>query len=164
MNKMRRNKKFYFKRAKESPEPIVIEIKRRVHFSEVDIMGIVWFGRYPAFFEEGAEELGRYCGLSYKDFYKARLRAPIVELHIDYLKPLCLNDEFTIRTALTWDEGARLNTEYYLLKHDNSVATSGYTVQLLTDVDSGEVCITSPTLLERCRKRWRAGEFHIKRR
>jgi len=142
------------------PAPITVEIRRCVHFSEVDVMGIVWFGRYPAYFEEGAEEIGRQCGLTYEDFYKAELRAPIVKLHTDFIKPLRLGEEFTIRAVLVWDEGSRLNTEYYLLKQDGSLASSGYTVQLLTDANSGEVRITPPDLLERCHGKWKAGEFH----
>ena len=156
----RRRGQNYFKRIEGVPEPIVVEVKRRVHFNEVDMLGIVWHGRYPAYFEEGSEELGRQCGLSYKDFYEAELRAPIVKLHIDYYQPLRLAEEFTIHAALVWDDSSRINTEYYLLKNDGSIATSGYTIQLLTSAGTGDVCIISPFLLERCREKWRAGEFH----
>jgi acyl-CoA thioester hydrolase len=150
----------YFKRSNEWPAPIVVETRRCVHFSEVDAMGIVWYGRYPLFFEEGSEALGKICGLSYRDFYEAGLRAPVVKLHIDYYEPLRLADEFTIRSVLVWDDGSRLNTEYFLIKDDGTLVTSGYTVQLLTDVRSGEVCLVPPPLLERCRQKWKAGEFH----
>ena len=156
----RRRGKNYFKRIDGAPDPVVVEVRRRVHFHEVDILGMVWHGRYPVYFEEGSEELGRSCGLSYRNFYDSGLHAPIVQLHIDYFKPLRLTEEFTIRTVLLWDESSRLNTEYYFFKTDGSLATSGYTVQLLTGAESGEVCIISPPLLERCRTRWKAGEFH----
>lgn len=66
--KNRQKTKRYFKRKDEWPEPVVAEIKRCVHFSEVDVLGMVWYGRFPVYFEEGSEELGRLCGLSYKDF------------------------------------------------------------------------------------------------
>lgn len=157
--KNRRKTKNYFRRNDEWPGPVTAEINRRVHFSEVDAMGMVWHGRYPLYFEEGSEELGRLCGLSYKDFYEAGLRAPIVKLHIDYFEPLRLAEEFTVRSSLIWDDASRLNTEYYLIKNNGTIATSGYTVQLLINAGSGEVCLVSPDLLERCRKRWKAGEF-----
>lgn len=158
--KNRQKTKRYFKRRDEWPEPVVAEIKRRVHFSEVDVLGMVWYGRFPVYFEEGSEKLGRLCGLSYKDFYEAGLRAPIVRLHIDYFEPLRLAEEFTIRSALIWDDASRLNTEYYLIKNDGSIATSGYTVQLLINAGSGEVRLAPPDLLEICRKRWKAGAFY----
>jgi acyl-CoA thioesterase FadM len=58
-----------------------------------------------------------------------------------------------------WNEGARLNTEYSIIKNDVSIAATGYTVQMFTDGASGEVLIASPELLERCRKKWKAGEL-----
>jgi acyl-CoA thioester hydrolase len=155
-----RRRKTYFERLVGTPDPVVIELSRRTRFSEVDVMGVVWFGRYPLYFEEVSAELGRRCGLSFEDFYLAGLRAPVVECHIDYYKSLFLDEEFTMKGAFIWHDGARINTEYHLLKRDGSLAVSGYTVQLLTDAASGEACIISPKLLDRCRERWRKGEFH----
>ncbi len=155
-----RRKTTYFERTPGAPEPVVVEIKRRVHFNETDLMAVVWHGRYPLFFEEASEELGRRCGLSYRDFFESGLRAPIIELHIDYFQSLFLDEEFTIRASLIWHEGARMNTEYQLIKEDGSIATSAYMVQIFTDHKTGEPYIISPALLESCRKRWKAGEMH----
>jgi len=155
-----RKRKSYFETGADAPAPIVAEVRRRVHFSEADPMGIVWYGRYPLYFEEASEKLGRVCGLTYKDFYETGLRAPIVELHIDYHRSLFLDEEFTVRASLIWNEGSRMNTEYYLSKQDGSLAASGYTVQLFIDPDSWQACVVSPELMERCRRRWKAGEFH----
>jgi acyl-CoA thioester hydrolase len=155
----RKKKGKYFKVSEGAPAPLVVRVKRRVSFSEVDAMGIVWFGRYPVFLEEASAELGRRCGLSYKDFADANLSAPIAQFHIDYHQPLLLDEVFTITASLCWSEGARLNTEYSLAKEDGSIAATAYTVQMLVRGVSGETCLTSPELLERCRKRWKAGEL-----
>ena len=125
-------------------------------------MAIMWHGRYPLLFEEASEELGRRCGMSYPEFYESGLRAPIIELHIDYYQPLFLDEQFIIRASLLWHDGARLNTEFHLIKQDESLATSAYTVQLFTDHRTGAPCVVSPEMLERCRRRWRAGEFHCR--
>ena len=155
---MARRKTTYFQRNPGVPAPISVEVPARVRFSETDPMGIVWFGRYPAYFELGSEELGLKCGLSYRNFYEAGLRAPIVECHVDYHEPLGLGDEFIIRATLVWNEGSRIDTEYQLLNKRGAVATSGYTVQLIIDT-AGRVCIASPPLLETCRRRWREGRI-----
>ncbi len=155
---MPRKKKNYFKRQEGAPDPIVVSINRRVNFSEVDIMGIVWYGRYAAYFEEGSAELGRCCNLSYKDFYNANLRAVIAECHIDYYESLHLGEEFTIKTLLVWHAGSRINTEYQLIKGDGNLAAAGYTIRLLTDIN-GRVCVVSPPLLTNCRRRWKRGDF-----
>jgi acyl-CoA thioester hydrolase len=158
--RVRRKKAGYFQQAEGAPAPLVFRITRRVRFNEADVMGIAWYGRYPVFFEEGFAELGRRCGLSYQDFAEANLRAPIAQFHIDYHQPLALGEEFTVAVSLIWDEGARLNTEYTVNKEDGSVAATAYTVQMFVDAASGEICLTSPELLERCRRRWKAGELN----
>lgn len=155
-----RRKKSYFPPIDGAPPPIVAEIRRRVHFNEADPMAVMWHGRYPLLFEEASEELGRRCGLSYADFYAAGLHGPIVSLHIDYHQSLYLDDEYTVRASLVWSEGARLNTEFHVIKEDGSLATSACTVQLFTDQKSGQPCLVSPEFLETCRKRWQQGEFH----
>lgn len=155
-----RKRTTYFERVPGTPEPIVVELKRRVRFNEADPMAIVWHGRYPLFFEEASEELGRRCGLSYEVFYEEGVRAPVIELHIDYFQPLFLDEEFLIRASLIWNEGSRLNTEYQLIKQNGGIASSAYMVQLFTNDRTGEPYAVSPEMLDRCRARWKAGEFH----
>lgn len=152
-------KKEYFEKLIGSPSPISFSIKRRASFSEVDLMGIVWYGRYAIYFEEAQRELGRRCGLSYQDYFNAGLQAPIVAFHVDYYQPLYLDEEFTIKASLMWTEGAKINTEYEITKSDGSVATRGYTIQVLIDAGAKEACIIAPELFESLRKRWLGGEF-----
>jgi len=153
-------RKEYFEKNSGLPEPLSFSLKRRVSFSEVDVMGIAWYGRYAIYFEEALRELERRCGLSYQDYFTAGLQAPIVALHIDYQQPLYLDEEFTIKASLAWSEGAKINAEYEIIKEDGSIATRGYTIQVLVEAQSaGEACIVVPELIERLRKRWLAGEF-----
>ena len=157
--RIRRKKGGYFQRGEEAPGPLVLRVKRRVRFNEADVMGIAWYGRYPVFFEEGFAELGRLCGLSYREFAEANLRAPIAQYHIDYHQPLVLDEEFQVTVSLIWSDGAILNTEYAVTKEDGSIAATAYTVQMFVDGVSGETCLTPPEILEQCRRRWKAGEF-----
>jgi acyl-CoA thioester hydrolase len=159
LTRTRRKRGEYFDRDEAAPAPLVVRVKRRVRFNEADVMGIAWYGRYPVFFEEAFAELGRLCGLSYRDFAEANLRAPIAQFHIDYHLPLALDEEFTVTVSLVWCEGARLNTEYAVTREDGSIAATAYSVQMFIDAESGETCLTTPKLLERCRTRWKTGEF-----
>jgi len=65
ISRKRRKNSFYFERRAEDPAPLSFEVKRRVLFSDADPMGVLWHGRYPAFFELAAAELHRACGLGY---------------------------------------------------------------------------------------------------
>ena len=156
---MRRKDGKYFERIEGVPPPISFIVNRRVHFSEVDAMGIVWYGRYPLYFEEASQELWRRCGLSFQDFYQANLRAPIVQFHTDYHQSLHLDEEFTVRALAPWCEGAKLLTEYEIRKRDGILVATAYTVQMFIDSRSEEVYIATPRLLENVRQRWLRGEF-----
>lgn len=156
---MRRKKGNYFEREQGDPTPLQASITHQVSFSEVDAMAIVWHGRYPQFFESSLENLSREIGLSYKDYFDAGLRAPIVQHHVDYHSSIQLEEVITITARLIWSEAARLNTEYCITKEDGSIAATGYTVQMFIDGDSGDCIIAVPELIETCMSKWQKGEF-----
>jgi acyl-CoA thioester hydrolase len=141
-----------------TPAPIVVRVRRRVAFSDADPMAVLWHGRYAVYFEAAYEELGRRCGLGCEDFREARLLAPVVQFHVDYFASPVVSEEVTIVGRLVWNDGARMNTEFEILKADGSLAASGYTVQMFVTPE-GEPLLASPPLLDRCRQRWLAGEF-----
>lgn len=155
----RRRKGGYFSPCEGDPDPIVVEISSRVRFNECDVMGVVWFGNYMRFFEEGSAAIGRKCGISFSEFREAGIKAPIVQCHTDYHNPLLLEEEFTIRATLYYNEAAVIEKEFQIIKSNGTLAASGYTVQLLMDVDNRHIPV-SPPLLQRARERWRKGEFH----
>jgi acyl-CoA thioester hydrolase len=153
----RRKRGDYFPANPESPRALILRVKHRVRFSEVDAMAVMWHGRYAQLFEQANEELCRAVGLGYADFYREKLQAPIVQFHVDYFAPTVLGETVTIEGKLLWSEGARINMEYEVLK-EKAVAACGYTVQMFVDRE-GVPLLASPALLETCRRRWAAGEF-----
>ncbi|MGM0644176.1 MAG: acyl-CoA thioesterase [Thermodesulfobacteriota bacterium] len=155
---MTRRQKVYFQRV-EGPDPISAAVEKRISFSETDAMAIVWHGRYPCLFEMACEKLARSVGLSYKTYFEHNLRAPIVQMHIDYYAPLELETVIEIRASLIWTEAARLNTEYRILKENSITAATGYTVQMFTDASTGSPFLMDPPLFKRVREKWRNGDF-----
>ncbi len=156
---MRRKTDTYFKTEPDTPHPIRLVVRHRVRFSEVDAMAIVWHGRYLQFFEMAAEELARRIGLSYNDYYTAGLRAPLAQVHVDFHHPVRLGEDVSIEARLIWNDAVRLNTEYTVTNEQGRLVASGYSVQMLTEEATGNVCFVMPPLLAACRKRWRQGEF-----
>ena len=156
---MRNKNGIYFERLEGGPAPIAVHLPRRVSFNEVDIMGVVWFGRYPVFCEEGNAALARAIGVSYKEYHASGLRAPIVQFHIDYHKPLFLDEEFTITARLVWCEGGKHNIEYILTKTDGAIAATAFSIQLFVEDKTFTPCLVAPPLLEAMRFKWQKGEF-----
>ncbi|MBF0384403.1 MAG: acyl-CoA thioesterase [Candidatus Omnitrophica bacterium] len=154
----RRSKGSYFNSPINVLPALSAQVRLRVAFSDVDPMAVVWHGRYGQYCEKAYAELTRSCGISYHDFFQARLRAPIVQAHMDYYEPLLLEEEFTVTANLIWCEGARMNVEYVLAKTEGSIAATGYTVQMFTE-HTGIPLLTIPPLIEKLRQRWLKGEF-----
>ena len=121
-------------------------------------MAVVWHGRYSQYCEEAYAELTRSCGISYQDFFKANLRAPVVQVHIDYFESLMLEEEFIVTARLVWCEGARMNVEYAITKISGTIAATGYTVHMFTD-PAGVPLLIVPPLIATLRQRWQRGEF-----
>ena len=156
---LRKRRAPYFEPQPGAPAPLKTSVSRRVLFSDADPMGILWHGRFPAFFEAAASELHRACGLGYLDFHKAGVQAPIVQLHIDYISPAFLEEEVTVQATLHWNDAARIDTEYTILKADGRPVARGYTVQLFTSAPGVTPLFTTPAFVEASRQAWRAGQF-----
>lgn len=156
----RRKRNDYFDLQENAPKLISASIIRRCQFSEVDALAIAWHGRYASFFEEAAAELGRKCGLTYESMYKAGIAAPIAQLHIDYHRPLHLNEQFTVQASFIWCDAAKLNTQFAITAEDGLCACTGYTVQMFVEAKTTNVCIFPPPLLTVFRDKWLAGEFY----
>jgi acyl-CoA thioester hydrolase len=154
----RRKRGGYFTAPEGAPPPIAVRLTQRIRFSDVDPMGILWHGRYAKLFEQANDELGGLCRMTYPDFRRERIMAPIVQLHVDYFAPVMLGEQVTIVGRMIYTESARANIEYEIVKQDGTLAAAGYTVQMFVD-ESGAPLMASPALLEACRARWKSGQI-----
>ena len=86
-----------------TPPPIRVgpDVRDRVRWSDVDLMGIVYYGRYLRFMEAAETEFFRAIGFPYDvladqhGVWIARIR-----LECDYRAPAKLDDEITCRAEL----------------------------------------------------------------
>ncbi|MCD6525914.1 MAG: acyl-CoA thioesterase [Desulfuromonas sp.] len=149
-------KKRWFPRVSGAPEPLTFSVERQVRFEEVDAVGIVWHGRYPSYFEDARVALGAQYGLGYMDFYAQGILAPIKKMHIDYHWPLRFEDPFTIEGRWHWSEAARLNYEFILRNAEQQIVTSGYSVQMLLDLEHN-LLVVPPPFYQEFLQRWKEG-------
>lgn len=148
--------KNYFTYNANDPSPLITEAKRRVRFEEVDALGMVWHGRYPSYFEDGRIAFGDLYGLTYPAFRENNVKAPIVQMHFDFKAPLRFDEIMKIETSLHWCDAVRLDFSYRIINHTGKLAATGYTVQLLTDLND-TVLFVAPEWLQEFRKDWRNG-------
>ena len=154
----RRSKTNYFDPAPGAPPPLTARAERRVRFEEVDALSIVWHGHYPSYLEDASMTFGEKHGLSYLDMQRHGFLAPLVQLHLDYHQPLLFPERCVIEAALHWTDAARLNMQYAIFGAEEKVAATGYSVQLLTDLERNILLVRPPYVEELCR-RWQTGEL-----
>ena len=156
-----RRRKAYFTAGPDDPAPIVMEVRRRIAFSEVDAMAVAWHGNYLRFFEAAHSELMAKIGLTFAAYAEHRLAAPVVQSHVDYFSPLLLDEVCTIRAELFWNDGARLDTAYTVTGGDGRLCATGFTVQMFCGLDTREPCLFPPAPVAAMRERWQKGEWHV---
>ena len=155
-----RRRKSYFTVGEGMPSPLSATIRRRTAFSEVDAMAVAWHGNYLRFFEAAHSELMQKIGLGSAEYAKYGVAAPVVQSHVDYYAPLLLDEVFTVRAELFWNDGARLDTAYTILGEDGTLRATGYTVQMFCSLENREPLIFPPEPAAAMRERWRNGELH----
>jgi len=154
-----RRRKSYFTVRPGDPAPVAVVVRRRVAFSEVDAMAVAWHGNYPRFFEAAHSELMQKIGLGFAVYAEHGIAAPIVQCHVDYFSALILDEEFSVRAELYWNDGARLDTAYTINGADGRLCASGYTVQMFCSLKEREPFIFPPDPVCTMRERWQRGEF-----
>ena len=154
----RRQNLEYFQTPSGAPPPLSVVVDREVRYEEVDVLGIVWHGRYVSFLEEGRATFGKRYGLDYLTMHENRILTPIVEMHIDYHLPMRLDEKFQITAELFWSESARINFQYRIVSQKGNLNATAYTVQLLTD-NKLEVQLVRPPFMEDFCDKWKRGLF-----
>lgn len=104
----------------------------RVRYDETDQMGVVYHGRYFAYFEVGRTELMRSRGLPYAEMERRGFRLVVVEASARYLAPVRYDQEVEVRTRLTQLTAVRVVFTYELAA-DGAIVAVGSTVLACVD-------------------------------
>lgn len=86
-----------------SPEPSHLNLPRRtsaqrfstpvrVRYAETDAAGVVYYANYLTYFEVARVELLRALGLPIAEVEARGVLLPVVEAHLKYVRPACLDD------------------------------------------------------------------------
>jgi len=76
---------------------VISETTLRVRYAETDAMGVVYYANYLTYFEVGRVEFLRQNGLPIADVDR-KLRMPVVEASVRYLRPARLDDLLRVRS------------------------------------------------------------------
>ena len=108
--------------------------KLRVRYGETDQMGIVYYGNYADYLEQGRTEWLRSLGFSYKFMEENNVHLPVINLNIDYKQPALYDDIITITTTLKEIPSVRI--EFYYEIHNQGAKLLATATTTLVFVNS----------------------------
>jgi len=139
---------------KTAVSSLIHTTQTKVRFSEVDAMNIAWHGSYVKYLEDGREDFGsQFDGISYRDIYQAGYKAPIVDLRIEYKKPVTMGETVIIETRYIATEAAKIRFEYTIFNEQGEIVVTAYTIQVFLN-EKNQLVLQNPDFYMEWKKKW----------
>lgn len=119
-----------------------------IPFFDLDPMQVVWHGHYVKYLELARCDLLQQIGYDYQQMYDSGYAWPVVDMRIQYVKPLRMGQVIRVQARLSdWEYRLKIS---YVISDANSGErlTKGYTTQVAVDLATEEMCLESPQALK----------------
>lgn len=113
--------------------------KFRVRYGETDQMGVVYYGNYAQYLEQGRTEWLRELGFSYRWMEENEIQLPVTELHINYKQPARYDDEITVITTLQKIPTVKIEFYYEIFNAENVLLVTASTTLVFIDMKTGKI-------------------------
>ena len=123
--------------------------KLRVRYGETDQMGIVYYGNYADYLEQGRTEWLRTLGFSYKFMEANNIHLPVVNLNINYKKPALYDDVITITTTLKEIPTVRIEFYYEIHNQEGQLLITATTTLVFVNSTTNKIRKAPDYLLEK---------------
>ncbi len=85
---------------------------RKAYYHETDQMGLIHHSNYLKWMEEARIGLMEEAGMSYREMEKTGIVSPVVEITVEYKRPVAFDDDVEIRISIEKYTGAVLEVFY----------------------------------------------------
>jgi len=121
----------------------------RVRYGETDQMGIVYYGNYAEYLEQGRTEWLRELGFSYKYLEEKNVHLPVVNLNIDYKNPALYDDVITITTTLKKIPSVKIEFYYEIHNQEGKLLIQATTTLVFVDSITNKLMRAPSYLLDK---------------
>ena len=129
-----------------------------IRFSEVDSMNVVWHGSYMLYFEDARELFGEKFDLTYMGYVRHGYYAPMVEMNIQWKKPILYGMRPRIDIIYRPTVAAKVVFDYEIHDTaDESLLATAHSVQVFMDLNY-QLVLYSPKFYEEWQQRWNVFE------
>ena len=129
-----------------------------IRFSEVDSMNVVWHGSYMLYFEDARELFGEKFDLTYMGYVRHGYYAPMVEMNIQWKKPILYGMRPRIDIIYRPTVAAKVVFDYEIHDTaDESLIATAHSVQVFMDLNY-QLVLYCPEFYVEWQKRWKVFE------
>jgi len=123
--------------------------KLRIRYGETDQMGVVYYGEYAQYLEQGRTEWLREMGITYKYMEEHNVHLPVVELHISYKFPAVYDDVITITTTLKEIPSKKIEFYYEIHNQNGKLLITATTILVFIDSITKKIIKAPDYLIEK---------------
>lgn len=124
-------------------------IQFRVRYGETDKMGVVYYGNYAQYLEQGRTEWLRNLGFSYKWMEDNNVQLPVVHLSIDYKKPAYYDDMLTVKTVLRKLPDVKIEFYYEIYNDSKQLLVTATTILVFVNSSTKKLMKAPEYLIEK---------------
>ncbi len=121
----------------------------RVRYGETDQMGVVYYGNYAQYLEQGRTEWLRELGFSYKWMEAHNVQLPVVHFSIDYKLPAHYDDLLTVKTTLKKMPTVKIEFYYEIYNESKQLLAAATTVLVFVDTTTKKLIRAPDYLLDK---------------
>ncbi len=123
------------------------EIEIQVQFFDLDPMQIVWHGHYVKYLEMVRCALLDQINYNYEQMKESGYSWPVIDLQLRYVASASFGQRLKVRADIVeWEN--RLMIDYLIVDAvSGKRLTRASTTQVAVDMNTGEMCFVSPTIL-----------------
>ncbi|NEQ96969.1 MAG: acyl-CoA thioesterase [Cyanothece sp. SIO2G6] len=130
------------------PTPSWFEYSIRVYPHHTDYAGIVWHGAYVQWLEAARVECLQSWGLTYNDLVEQGCSLPVVDLSIQYHRPLLMGMDALVCAWLRPPKKLRLQWDYAIRSGDRQTLYTTATITLVPVDRQGKLMRQLPPILQ----------------
>ncbi|MGC7559773.1 acyl-CoA thioesterase [Pasteurella sp. PK-2025] len=113
---------------KKVPSLLTHRVDLKPAFQDLDIMNVVWHGRYWQFIETARHALFQKIGYGYPEMIATGYQYPIVQADIKYIRPITLEQDFYILAdLLEFENRIKIQFRFYDSRTDQLLCQASST-------------------------------------
>ena len=120
-----------------------------MRYGETDKMGIVYYGNYALYLEEGRTEWLRTLGFSYKYMEDNNVELPVVNLNVNFKQPAYYDDLITVTSTLKEIPSVRIEFYYEIHNQDGKLLVTATTTLVFVNSTTKKLMKAPDYLLEK---------------